>query len=106
MGVIFITHDLGVVAEVADRALVLYKGKVVEAGPVEELFRNPKHPYTRGLLYSRPALHEKGERLPVVGDFLGEAAVAPVGAKPVGASPNFHLCGQFFGIFGTPTSRY
>jgi peptide/nickel transport system ATP-binding protein len=86
MGVIFITHDLGVVAEVADRALVLYKGKVVEAGPVEELFRNPKHPYTRGLLYSRPALHEKGERLPVVGDFLGEAAVEPVGAEPVGTA--------------------
>jgi peptide/nickel transport system ATP-binding protein len=81
MGVIFITHDLGVVAEVADRALVLYRGKVVEAGPVEELFRNPKHPYTRGLLYSRPALHEKGERLPVVGDFLG--AAEPVGAVRV-----------------------
>ena len=86
MGVIFITHDLGVVAEVADRALVLYKGKVVEAVPVDELFRNPKHPYTRGLLYSRPALHEKGERLPVVGDFLGEAAVEPVGAEPVGTA--------------------
>ena len=96
MGVIFITHDLGVVAEVADRALVLYKGKVVEAGPVEELFRNPKHPYTRGLLYSRPALHEKGERLPVVGDFLGpgmgaggvagEAGAAMRAAKPVGTA--------------------
>jgi peptide/nickel transport system ATP-binding protein len=70
MGVIFITHDLGVVAEVADRALVLYKGNVVEAGTVEELFSNPKHPYTRGLLQSRPALHVKGERLPVVGDLL------------------------------------
>jgi peptide/nickel transport system ATP-binding protein len=64
MGVIFITHDLGVVAEIASRAVVLYKGRAVEEGPVEELFRNPKHPYTRGLLYSRPALHEKGERLP------------------------------------------
>ena len=74
MGVIFITHDLGVVAEVADRALVLYKGKVVEAGPVEQLFRDSKHPYTRGLLQSRPALHVKGERLPVVGDLLEEAA--------------------------------
>jgi peptide/nickel transport system ATP-binding protein len=70
MGVIFITHDLGVVAEVADRALVLYKGRVVEAGAVKELFRDPKHPYTRGLLQSRPALHVKGERLPVVGDLL------------------------------------
>lgn len=70
MGVIFITHDLGVVAEIADRALVLYKGKVVEEGPVQELFRNPRHPYTRGLLNCRPALHVKGERLPVVSDFL------------------------------------
>jgi peptide/nickel transport system ATP-binding protein len=70
MGVIFITHDLGVVAEIADRALVLYKGSVVEEGPVQELFRNPKHPYTRGLLNCRPALHVKGERLPVVSDYL------------------------------------
>jgi peptide/nickel transport system ATP-binding protein len=80
MGVIFITHDLGVVAEVADRALVLYKGTVVEAGSVEELFRHPKHPYTRGLLQSRPALHVKGERLPVVSDFLeGTVPVVEIG---------------------------
>jgi peptide/nickel transport system ATP-binding protein len=62
MGVIFITHDLGVVAEVADRALVLYKGKVVESGPVKELFRNPAHSYTKRLLQSRPALLVKEER--------------------------------------------
>jgi peptide/nickel transport system ATP-binding protein len=86
MGVIFITHDLGVVAEIADRALVLYKGKVVEAGPVEELFKDPKHPYTRGLLQSRPALHVKGERLPVVSDFLEGAAegVGRAGAEAAG----------------------
>ncbi|HLZ87015.1 MAG TPA: ABC transporter ATP-binding protein [Puia sp.] len=70
MGVIFITHDLGVVAEIADRAAVLYKGKVVEQGPVQELFRHPRHPYTKGLLNSRPALHLKGERLPTVSDYL------------------------------------
>jgi peptide/nickel transport system ATP-binding protein len=63
MGVIFITHDLGVVAEVADRALVLYNGKVVESGPVEELFRHPSHAYTRKLLQSRPALLVKEERV-------------------------------------------
>ncbi len=62
MGVIFITHDLGVVAEVADRALVLYKGKVVEAGPVDELFRHPAHAYTKRLLQSRPALLVKERR--------------------------------------------
>ena len=70
MGVIFITHDLGVVAEIADRALVLYKGKIVEEGPVAQLFRQPRHPYTKGLLNCRPALHHKGERLPVVDDFM------------------------------------
>jgi peptide/nickel transport system ATP-binding protein len=70
LGVIFITHDLGVVAEIADRALVMYKGKVVEQGPVDELFRHPRHPYTKGLLNCRPALHIKGERLPMVSDFV------------------------------------
>ncbi len=70
LGVIFITHDLGVVAEIADRALVMYKGRVVEEGPVSELFRDPRHPYTKGLLNCRPALHVKGERLPMVSDYL------------------------------------
>ena len=81
MGVIFITHDLGVVAEIADRALVLYRGKVVEEGRVKELFRNPQHPYTRGLLNCRPVLHVKGERLPVVSDYLEGREPAP--AAPV-----------------------
>jgi peptide/nickel transport system ATP-binding protein len=73
MGVIFITHDLGVVAEIADRAVVLYQGRIVEAGGVPEIFRNPEHPYTKGLLSCRPVLHQKGERLPVVSDFLKTA---------------------------------
>jgi peptide/nickel transport system ATP-binding protein len=55
LGVIFITHDLGVVAEIADRALVMYKGRVVEEAPVTSLFREPRHPYTKGLLNCRPA---------------------------------------------------
>jgi peptide/nickel transport system ATP-binding protein len=70
MGVIFITHDLGVVAEIADRAIVMYKGSIVEEGITEKLFSNPKHAYTKGLLACRPVLHVKGERLPVVSDFL------------------------------------
>jgi peptide/nickel transport system ATP-binding protein len=70
MGMIFITHDLGLVADMADRALVVLRGRVVESGPVKEMFVHPKHPYTRGLLMCRPALHLKGERLPVVSDFL------------------------------------
>jgi peptide/nickel transport system ATP-binding protein len=83
MGVIFITHDLGVVAEVADRAVVMYKGEIVETGKVSDLFCNPKHPYTKGLLACRPVLHPKGERLPVVSDFLEHnRTFDPVNYKP------------------------
>lgn len=71
MGVIFITHDLGVVAEVADRAAVMYRGEIVESGPVRELFTNPSHPYTQALLACRPVNHPRGKRLPVVSDFMG-----------------------------------
>lgn len=70
MGVIFITHDLGVVAEIADRVAILYKGKLVEEGPTAAIFQQPKHPYTKALIACRPALHPKGERLPTVDDFL------------------------------------
>jgi peptide/nickel transport system ATP-binding protein len=75
LGVIFITHDLAVVAEIADRALVMYKGRVVEEGSVASLFGEPKHPYTKGLLRCRPALHLKGERLPMVSDYLEGVAL-------------------------------
>jgi len=70
MGVIFITHDLGVVADIASRAIVLFKGNIVEEASVRELFTRPLHPYTKGLLNCRPVLHRKGERLPVVTDFM------------------------------------
>jgi len=70
IGVIFITHDLGVVKEIADRVVVMYKGEIVESNTVNEIFSNPQHPYTKGLLACRPVLHKKGERLPVVSDFL------------------------------------
>ena len=70
MGVIFITHDLGVVAEIADRAVVMYKGEVVEQNSVKEIFSHPQHPYTKALLACRPVNHQRGERLPVVSDFL------------------------------------
>jgi peptide/nickel transport system ATP-binding protein len=75
MGVIFITHDLGVVAEVADRAVVMYKGEIVEQNTVKNLFTHPQHPYTKALLACRPVNHQRGERLPVVSDFLGEGGV-------------------------------
>jgi peptide/nickel transport system ATP-binding protein len=70
MGVIFITHDLGVVAEIADRAAVMYKGEIVEQGSVKDIFLHPHHPYTKALLACRPVNHERGKRLPVVSDFV------------------------------------
>jgi oligopeptide/dipeptide ABC transporter ATP-binding protein len=56
MSVIFITHDLGVIAELCDDVVVMYAGKVVESAPIRDVFRNPRHPYTRGLLTSIPTL--------------------------------------------------
>ena len=70
MAVIFISHDLGVIAEIADDVLVMHKGKIVEEGSVEEIFTNPKHPYTKGLVACRPPLDRKLRRLPVLEDFL------------------------------------
>ncbi len=56
VGILLVTHDLGIVAEVADRVLVIYKGEIVETGDVFEIFENPKHPYTKKLLSSRPSI--------------------------------------------------
>lgn len=70
MSVIFITHDLGVVAQIADRIIVLYKGDIVEQGEVKELFENPKHPYTQGLLACRPSMTTRLRRLPTVSSFI------------------------------------
>jgi oligopeptide transport system ATP-binding protein len=65
-GVIFITHDLGVIAGIADRVMVMYAGQVVETAPTAQLFEKPSHPYTRALLSSSPALHARGERLKTI----------------------------------------
>ena len=70
MGILFITHDLSVVASFADAVTVLYKGEVVEQNNTKELFENPAHPYTKALLACRPGLYPKGFKLPVVSDFL------------------------------------
>ncbi|SHE09893.1 peptide ABC transporter ATPase [Chlamydia abortus] len=63
MSIILITHDLGVVAEMADYVVVMYSGKIVEEGEVVELFENPKHPYTQGLLKSKPIIGQRREQL-------------------------------------------
>ncbi|WP_018341979.1 ABC transporter ATP-binding protein [Cytophaga aurantiaca] len=70
MGILFITHDLGVVAEIADKVIVMYQGKIVEQGTVFEIFSNPKHPYTKGLLACRPKLDIRLKVLPIVSDFM------------------------------------
>jgi peptide/nickel transport system ATP-binding protein len=72
MSIIFITHDLGVIAEIADKVAVMYQGKIVEQGTVWEIFSNPQHPYTKGLLACRPRLELKLKVLPVVSDFMGK----------------------------------
>jgi peptide/nickel transport system ATP-binding protein len=70
MGIMFITHDLGVIAELADRVVVMYKGKIVEQGKVMDIFTNPQHPYTKGLLACRPPLNRRLQWLPTVSDFM------------------------------------
>ncbi|MBM65777.1 MAG: ABC transporter ATP-binding protein [Myxococcales bacterium] len=70
MAILFITHDLGVIAEIADEVAVMFRGKLVECGKVEQIYENPKHPYTRGLLACRPRLESDFTRLPTVSDFM------------------------------------
>ena len=70
MGIVFITHDLGVIAELADKVVVMYKGKIVEQGNVLDIFSNPQHPYTKGLLACRPPLDKRLKWLPTVADFM------------------------------------
>ena len=74
LGVIFITHDLGLVADIADKVVVMYKGEIIEQGITKNVLQNPQQPYTKALLACRPAKHQRGERLPVVNDFFSAAA--------------------------------
>ncbi len=83
MGMIFITHDLGVISRIANKVLVMYKGKAVEQGSVAEIFNDPKHPYTKGLLACRPAKNISMKRLPVIGDFMS-----------IDANGNYHETGE------------
>ncbi len=76
VSVIFITHDLGVIAELANQVVVMYRGKVVEQGRVLSIFEHPQHPYTKGLLACRPRLESTFKVLPTVSDYLEENEVA------------------------------
>ncbi len=79
MAILLITHDLGVVAEFCDEVAVMYAGRIVERGPVADLFARPRHPYTDGLLASTPRLHGRRGRLPVI-----PGSVPPPGRRPPG----------------------
>ncbi len=76
LGLLFITHDLGVVAQVADRIAVMYAGRIVEEGPVSDVLRTPRHPYTQGLLAASPTL-ERGKLAPIPGTVPQLTALPP-----------------------------
>jgi len=83
MSLMLITHDLGIVAEMAQRVIVMYSGKIVEEAPVRDLFKKPRHPYTFGLLQAIPKLDSSRERL-----YSIKGMVAPINEKPTGC--HFH----------------
>lgn len=79
MSTIFITHDLGIVAEIADNVIVMYAGKIVERAPVSKLFKKPLHPYTMGLLESKIKDAQKGKELPYIPGFVPSSSEIPSG---------------------------
>ncbi|MHC5937577.1 ABC transporter ATP-binding protein [Nostoc sp.] len=78
MAMIFITHDLGLISEIADEVAVMYKGKVVESGACEQIFSSPQHPYTKGLIACRPSLDRRPQKLLTVSDYMS-AEETPTG---------------------------
>lgn len=82
-GIMLVTHDMGVIAETADRVAVMYSGRVVETGPVEEVIHNPQHPYTQGLMNAIPSLHNRVGTLAQI-----DGAMPRLNARPTGCA--FH----------------
>jgi len=87
MSVLFITHDLGVVGEIADHVVVMQNGSIQEQGPVKAIFEHPQHPYTKALLACRPRLDRRPKRLPVIDDFIKGTASQKLEERPRGTSP-------------------
>lgn len=81
MSIIFISHDLGVMAEFAHEIVVMYAGRVVERAETHDLFRNPRHPYTRGLLQSLPTLRNRGHRLKTIPGIVPDLRTLPPGCR-------------------------
>ncbi len=88
MSMFFITHDLGVVAETADRVAVMYQGEIVESGDIHSIFSNPQHPYTKGLLACRPRLDQTLTYLPTISDFLATEGELNLQQLPIQESGN------------------
>ncbi|MBF2045852.1 MAG: ABC transporter ATP-binding protein [Leptolyngbya sp. IPPAS B-1204] len=86
MAIMFITHDLGIIAEIADQVAVMYRGKIVEFDSVWKIFANPQHPYTKGLLACRPRLDHRMKQLPTVADFM-EVTIDPDGQPIIQEKP-------------------
>ena len=119
MSILFITHDLALIGEIADKVVVMYQGEIVEQNKTEDIFKSPQHPYTKGLIACRPFLHKNPERLPTISDFLSKEGSDPLAnskekiPRPISESENpvileiknlekhFPLKKTFF---GTPTS--
>jgi len=102
MAVILITHNLGVIAEMADRVIVMYLGKAVEAGPVDDIFYNPQHPYTQGLLRSIPSIYSRSvERLPSIRGTIPHPFNRPSGCTFRPRCPNFMegVCDRHVPVF-------
>ncbi|MFJ9176279.1 ABC transporter ATP-binding protein [Streptomyces sp. NPDC102360] len=89
--IVMVTHDLGVVAEVCHHVAVMYGGQCVERGSVRELFRDPRHPYTQGLLASMPTLGDDGERLRPIPGFPPSLTALPAGCLFADRCPQTHL---------------
>ncbi len=83
VGIMLVTHDMGVIAETADRVCVMYSGRVVESGPVADVIHNPQHPYTRGLMSAIPSLHDRVETLAQI-----DGSMPRLNARPSGCA--FH----------------
>lgn len=83
VGIMLVTHDMGVIAETADRVCVMYSGRVVESGPVKDVIHNPQHPYTKGLMAAIPSLHDRVEILSQI-----DGSMPRLNARPTGCA--FH----------------
>lgn len=94
MSIIFISHDLSLVSEIADRILVMYKGEIVEQGTTKEIFKFPKHIYTRALINSRPSLNVRLKSLPTIKDYLEENVDSSIVSKSERAKKHKLLYGQ------------